>query len=286
MTTTHPALTPGRVAVITGAAKGIGLAAARRLAAGGLKLCLADDDGEALGRAGAELAAIAPGGAAGVRLVPGDVARPDDVRRLKGAAFELGDVALVMNNAGVGRGGGALGDYERWRRLVDVNLFGVLHGVQAFVPELVARKSHALVVNLGSKQGITTPPGDAAYNVTKAGVKVLTEQLAHELRQIEGCRVSAHLLVPGWTFTPMTSPGMTAETPKPAGAWSAEQVVDFMLAGLAAGDFYILCPDNDVTRAVDEKRIRWAADDVIENRPALSRWHPDYREAFAEFMKR
>ena len=282
----HPALAPGRVAVITGAANGIGLAAARRFASLGLKLCLADLDAAALERAGAELAALSPEGRDGLRLVPADVARLDDVVRLKDVAFDLGDVALVMNNAGIGQGGPALGAYDRWRRLVDVNLFGVLHGVQAFVPELVARGSHALVVNVGSKQGITTPPGDAAYNVTKAGVKVLTEQLAHELRQIEGCRVSAHLLIPGWTFTPMTSPGMTAETLKPAGAWTAEQVIDVLLERLPAGDFYLLCPDHDTPRPVDEKRIRWAADDLIENRPALSRWHPEYKDAFAEFLKK
>lgn len=282
----HPALAPGRVAVITGAANGIGLAAARRLASAGMKLCLADHDREALGRAREGLVALAPNGASGLRVEQVDVSNFDDVKRLRDAAFEFGDVALVMNNAGVGGGAGALGSYERWRRLVDVNFYGVLHGVQAFVPELVGRGSPAIVVNVGSKQGITTPPGDAAYNVSKAAVKVLTEQLAHELRQIEGCRVSAHLLVPGWTFTPMTSPGMTPETPKPAGAWTADQVVDFLLERLPSGDFYLLCPDNDVTRSTDEKRILWAAGDLVENRPALSRWHPDYKSAFDEFMKR
>ena len=58
-----------------------------------------------------------------------------------------------------------------------------------------------------------------------------------------------------------------------------------MLPAMARGDFYILCPDNEVTREIDEKRIRWAAGDIIENRPALSRWHPDFKDAFAEFMK-
>ena len=95
------------------------------------------------------------------------------------AAF--GEVALLMNNAGVGDGGGVFGDPERWRRLIDVNLFGVLNGVQAFGPAMIAQKTPAAIVNTGSKQGITCPPGDTAYNVSKAGVKVVTEALAHEL---------------------------------------------------------------------------------------------------------
>jgi hypothetical protein len=60
--------------------------------------------------------------------------------------------------------------------------------------------------------------------------------------------------------------------------------VDFMMERIAAGDFYILCPDNDVTREMDEKRMAWAMGDVIENRPALSRWHPDYKDAFGAYM--
>ena len=108
----------------------------------------------------------------------------------------------------------------------------------------------------------------------------MTEALAHELRNIEGCKVSAHLLIPGFTFT-----GLTRVAQKPAGAWTAEQVVDFFIDSMSAGDFYILCPDNEVSRALDEKRILWAAGDIVENRPPLSRWHPDYKDAFAEFAK-
>jgi hypothetical protein len=101
--------------------------------------------------------------------------------------------------------------------------------------------------------------------------------LQHELRNIEGCRVSAHLLIPGFVFTPLTAHGRSE---KPAAAWTPEQTVDFMIERLAAGDFYLLCPDNDVSRALDERRIAWSAGDIIENRPALSRWHPDFAEAF------
>ena len=135
----------------------------------------------------------------------------------------------------------------------------------------------ALIINTGSKQGITTPPGDPAYNVSKAGVKAFTEALQHELRNKEGCKVTAHLLIPGFVFTPLTASGRTE---KPAAAWTPEETVEFMIQSIHAGDFYILCPDHDVSRALDERRIAWAAGDIIENRPPLSRWHPDFSERF------
>jgi hypothetical protein len=102
------------------------------------------------------------------------------------------------------------------------------------------------------------------------------------LRNTEGCRITAHLLIPGFTFTGMTRPG---GGDKPPGAWTPDQVVDFLIERMSAGDFYVLCPDNEVTRAMDEKRILWAAGDIVENRPPLSRWHPDHQSAFAEFAK-
>lgn len=278
--TDHPALTPGRVAVITGAASGIGLATARRVAGLGLKTVLADLQGGTLARAAAEVAAHAKGGEADVRAVPTDVSRLADVERVRDAALELGHLALVMNNAAIDAGGGTFEHGERWRRLLEVNLWGVINGVQAFAPALIQQGSPAVIVNTGSKQGITTPPGNAAYNVAKAGVKVVTEQLAHELRQIDGCRVTAHLLIPGFTYT-----GLTKAAEKPDAAWTAEQVADFLLDGLGRGDFYILCPDNAVTREMDNKRMQWAVGDVIEGRPALSRWHPDYAEKFQAFMR-
>ena len=74
-------------------------------------------------------------------------------------------------------------------------------------------------------------------------------------------------------------------TEKPEGAWTPEQVADFMLKGMAAGDFYILCPDNEVDRETDLKRMRWNIGDILENRPALSRWHPDYADAFKRYME-
>jgi hypothetical protein len=88
------------------------------------------------------------------------------------------------------------------------------------------------------------------------------------------------LLVPGFVFTGLTSAGRAE---RPAGAWTPEETVAFMIARLEAGDFYILCPDNETPRSLDERRILWAAGDIVENRPALSRWHPDYAAPFKSF---
>ena len=145
---------------------------------------------------------------------------------------------------------------------------------------MLAQGTDCAIVNTGSKQGITCPPGETAYNVSKAGVKVVTEALAHELRNTEGGKVSAHLLIPGFTFT-----GLTQSRMKPDAAWTPGQVADFMIDAMSAGDFYILCPDNSVTRKMDELRMLWSAGDIVDNRPALSRWHKDHEASFADYMK-
>jgi NAD(P)-dependent dehydrogenase (short-subunit alcohol dehydrogenase family) len=280
---THPALTEGRVAVVTGAGSGIGLAAARRFAAMGLKVCLADLSQQALQPAMAEVAAASPHGRDAVLAVPTDVSKLDDVQRLCDAAYRaFGEVGVLMNNAGTAPGGGPWEHIDRWRRVLEVNLWGVINGVQTFTPRMLAQGTPCAIINTGSKQGITCPPGDTAYNVSKAGVKVLTEALAHSLRNAEGARITAHLLIPGSTFTGMTSRGRTE---KPPGAWVPDQVVDMLIDGMRRGDFYVLCPDNDVTRDIDNRRILWAAQDIIENRPALSRWHPDHGAAFERFVR-
>jgi NAD(P)-dependent dehydrogenase (short-subunit alcohol dehydrogenase family) len=222
-------------------------------------------------------------GRASVLTVPTDVSKLDAVQALRDAVHAaFGEVAVLMNNAGTAPGGGPWDHIDRWRRVLEVNLWGVINGVQTFAPSMLAQGTPCAIINTGSKQGITLPPGDTAYNVSKAGVKALTESLAHGLRNEPGAHVSAHLLIPGSTFTGMTAGGRTE---KPAGAWTADQVIDFMMTALHRGDFYILCPDNDVTRRMDERRMAWAIGDIIENRPALSRWHPDYAEAFAAYLK-
>ena len=273
----------GRTAVITGGAKGIGLATATRLAGLGMKLCLADTDAGALVEARGALSPLM-GSPDDLRVEVVDVSSLEEVRRLKDLAYEaFGEVALLVNNAGVESSGMKPWDgSEAWERILDVNLWGVVHGVQAFTEAMVSQDGPSAIINVGSKEGITTPPGNAAYSVSKAGVKVLTEQLAHELRQIDGCRVSVHLLIPGFTFTSLTARGRAE---KPEDAWTPDQVAEFMLESMARGDFYILCPDNSVSREMDERRIKWAAEDLIQNRPALSRWHPEYEDPFADYMK-
>jgi NAD(P)-dependent dehydrogenase (short-subunit alcohol dehydrogenase family) len=278
----HPALSPNNVAVITGGASGIGLAAAMRFARLGMRVCIADVGADRLAHAAAALTEAAPAGAVSVMAEITDVSRIDEVARLDAAVrARFGGTDVLMNNAGIQPGSKLFGPTENWQRILGVNLWGVIHGSQVFAPHMIARGRPGLIINTGSKQGITTPPGDPAYNVSKAGVKAFTEALQHELRNAAGSRISAHLLIPGFVFTGLTSRGRSE---KPAGAWTPEQTIDFMIGRIGAGDFYILCPDNDVPRSLDERRILWAAGDIVENRPALSRWHPDYAEAFAAFV--
>ena len=274
-----PPLTDGGAVVITGGASGIGLAAARRFAALGLPVVIADLSGEKL--CAAETSIRDAGGR--VAAVPTDVAKPQDLERLRDKALgEFGHVGVLMLNAGIGLNpGGAWTNLDAWKTLMDVNLWGAIHGAQAFLPSMVAAGRPAYVIATGSKQGITTPPGNTAYNVSKAALKSFTEGLQHELRNTPGCQVSAHLLVPGFTYTGLIAARMPE---KPPAAWTSEEVVEFMLESLARQDFYILCPDNDVTRPTDEKRMAWAMGDLIENRPALSRWHPDWKDRFEAFM--
>jgi NAD(P)-dependent dehydrogenase (short-subunit alcohol dehydrogenase family) len=279
----HQAMSPDNVAVITGGASGIGLAAAMRFAKAGMKVCIADLGAEHLSQAATKLSSLARGGVASVMTADVDVGNMDAVIELERAvANRFGGTDILMNNAGIQPGSRMFGPLANWQRILGVNLWGVIHGSQAFAPRMIERGKPGLIINTGSKQGITTPPGDPAYNVSKAGVKAFTEALAHELRNTAGNHVSAYLLIPGFVFTGLTARGRTE---KPAGAWTPEQTVDFMIERLEAGDFYILCPDNDVSRALDERRILWAAGDIVENRPALSRWHPDFAEPFATFVK-
>lgn len=277
----HPALTADSVATITGGAAGIGLAAATCFARLGMRLTIIDNRADQL--AATETALLAAG-AADVMTAAVDVADREALRTLEQQiATRFGGTDILMNNAGIGPATEIFGPDAPWDRIMDVNLWGVINGSRIFGPRMTRRGRPGAIINTGSKQGITTPPGNPAYNVSKAGVKAFTEALEHDLRNTAGARITAHLLIPGFVFTGLTGGG---RADKPAGAWTPDQTADFMIGALNRGDFYILCPDNEVPRALDEKRMAWAIGDIIENRPPLSRWHPDFAAAFETFLKR
>lgn len=273
------AIGTGKTAVITGGAAGIGLAAAQIFAKNNMNVVLVDLRGELFPAAEASLRA---NGAADVMTQQLDVSDRAAVKTLEAdVVARFGGVDVLMCNAGTQPGSDIFDTAQTWDQVLSVNLGGVVNFCQIFVPGMLARGDAGLVINTGSKQGITTPPGDPAYNVSKAGVKVFTEALQHQLREGES-RVTAHLLVPGFVFTDLTRHGRTE---KPSGAWTPEETADFMMESLTKGDFYIICPDNDVSRAMDEKRMEWAMGDIIENRPPLSRWHKDWADSFDAFSK-
>ncbi|WP_370196740.1 SDR family NAD(P)-dependent oxidoreductase [Aurantimonas sp.] len=273
---THPVIADGNVAVVTGGASGIGLAAAKRFAAAGMTVCLVDRIEERLAAAKEAVAAESPSGT--VLTSNTDVGDRAAVEALAKNLFgRFGTIHLLFDNAGIQPGSSIFGPQANWDAVLRVNLHGAIQVAQIFGERMVAGGEPGLIVVSGSKQGITTPPGDPAYNVSKAGLKAFTEALQHDLRNREGCRVEARLMIPGFVFTPLTR-GERVE--KPDGAWTPEQTADFMLEKLGTDDFYILCPDGEVTREMDEKRIAWAAGDIVENRPPLSRWHSDWAEKF------
>ena len=272
-------LAAGKTAVVTGGANGIGLAAARRFLSAGMNVLIADRDEAALQTAVDALPKRT--GAFATRHC--DVSDPEQLEELRTSAYDrFGAVHCLMNNAGA-----VLGRPEpweglaTWRRQVDVNLWGIIHGCQAFVPSMLDAGERVAIINTGSKQGITNPPGAYAYNLSKAGVLAYTQSLAHALRQRSDSPISVHLLVPGFTYSNMIARFIPEQPP---GAWTPEQVVDYMVDSLGRGDFYILCPDEDTPPELDHRRIAWNANDIIRNRPALSRWHPDFAAEYEAFI--
>ncbi|GAA5971171.1 hypothetical protein JCM11641_004171 [Rhodosporidiobolus odoratus] len=284
MANPHAALKPGNTAVVTGAAAGgIGFAVAQLLLQRfSMHVVLAD-----ISRAGLEAAsdALIKAGVKekdfAVRVT--DVTKSDDVEQLANEVYEAkGKVDFVLLNAGVQMPSKSYGgELAAWHKTLEVNLGGVVNGQQAFVERMVAQGSPAAVVVTGSKQGITNPPGNPAYNASKAAVKSLTEGLAHALLDTQ---VSAHLLVPGWTWTKLAGGGPDPDSKeKPNGPWTAVQVAEELLARL--DEFYIICDDNDVTFPLDCARMQYNLDDILLQRPALSRWNPAYAEQYKQYVE-
>jgi NAD(P)-dependent dehydrogenase (short-subunit alcohol dehydrogenase family) len=181
----------GRVAVVTGAASGVGFALCELFAAEGMRVVMADVDAGRLEASVEQLDADA-------EAVPTDAARSDDVDTLARRAVErFGAVHVLCNNAGVTRPGRAWElTVEQWEWVIGVNLWGVIHGIKAFVPGMIERGEPAHVVNTASVGGLVAFPQLAAYSAAKSGVVALSESLAHDLRA-HGAPVGVSVLCPG-----------------------------------------------------------------------------------------
>ncbi|KAK8149714.1 hypothetical protein G3M48_005998 [Beauveria asiatica] len=274
--------TPGSTALITGGASGVGLAVAKLCHAKGMNVLLVDRNAQALEQAKLDIAGEGVD-ASGPRVVTSvaDVSLSEDWAALKDSTLaKFGSVELLVLNAGVG-GKGTWGDSDYFRRIFETNLFGVIHGVNTFLPVVqeASKTKRTAIVITGSKQGITNPPGNAAYNASKSAVKTLAEHLSWDLRETT---TSVHLLVPGWTFTGMTGGGQTKE--KPAGAWAPEQVAEFLYNKMEKSKFHVICPDNDVSEETDKKRMLWGVGDIVHGRPPLSRWRDEWKQEAEKTM--
>jgi len=187
-----------KVAVITGAASGIGRAIAEALAGEGTRLVLADIEAPALAEAERSLR----NGGAEVLAVRTDVSKAEEVEVLaQRTREEFGVVDLLFNNAGVG-GGGLLWERTRadWNWVLGVNLWGVIHGIRSFVPIMLDQGTEAHIVNTASVAGLISPPGMGPYNVSKHAVVALSETLHHELALV-GFKIKVSVLCPAWVKT-------------------------------------------------------------------------------------
>ncbi|WP_369212473.1 SDR family NAD(P)-dependent oxidoreductase [Streptomyces flavofungini] len=289
-------LRAGQVAVVTGAASGIGLAMARRFSADGLKVVLADVERSALEKAAASLRE--DGAEVHARVT--DVGRREEVMALAEEAYDrFGAVHLLCNNAGVGSGAeGRMWEHEPndWKWAFEVNVWGVFHGIQAFVPRMLAGGEPGHVVNTSSGDGGIAPlPTASVYAVTKAAVVTMTESLYAHLKA-EHARVGASVLFPGphmlrtglWEShrnrpdryaktrprrTPYRTIAQFEAAMRDAGEEVAftpvEEVADFVAEGVAAGRFWLL-PASEHS----DRQIR------ARSRSMLDRADPAYLENF------
>jgi len=188
----------GKVAVVTGAASGIGRALAERCAKEEMKVVLADIEEQALMQASRDLAAQG----AQVLAVPTDVSQAGEVETLARKAFETySAVHLLFNNAGVGAGKSAWeSSLADWEWVLGVNLWGVIHGIHFFVPRMLEQRSEGHLVNTASMAGLTYGPGQSIYKVSKHGVVSLSETLYYELA-LRGASLKVSVLCPGLVST-------------------------------------------------------------------------------------
>ncbi|AJE49152.1 SDR family oxidoreductase [Celeribacter indicus] len=245
-------LHPGQVAVVTGGAAGIGFALAAAFLGRGLRVVLADRDTGTLDAAAARLAAAGHS----VRTVPTDVSRPEDMRRLRETVLATeGRVDILVNNAGIYPGMQPVWTIDRdsWRALYDVNYWGVVHGIQEFVPQFIAQGS-GTVVTTASMSGLSTVPGSADYSSAKHAVVALTETLRADLDLAGHGGIGVTLLCPSVVLTDMgrralgvfEAEGNADERsrigsgPDLSAVLTPEALAEAALAGIEAGDLYVL----------------------------------------------
>lgn len=286
---------PGANALITGGASGIGYAFARLCRSKGMNVALVDINGDHLDRALDKLKTLKSQTETKTKTYQMDVSQISEWQKLKSSIDSEfgGKVDLLMLNAGaavkVRDGLTPWTDLEHHSRTYDINVFGVLNGIATFLPSLQDRKDPSTIVITGSKQGITNPPGAVpAYNASKAAVKHLAEHLAHDMRS-QSPQVKVHLLIPGWTYTAFSGnegpvEDSEAKDKMPKGAWLASTLVDYAVGKMDQGRFYIVCPDGDVSEALDQARMTYHIGDITEGRSALSRWDPEYKDQAAEWI--
>ena len=264
----------GKVAVVTGAASGIGRAIAERLAAEGMTLVLADIEEQALAKAEGELKARG----ATALAVPTDVSKAGDVEALAKKTIDaFGAVHVVCNNAGVGPPGGPM--WERtvadWQWVLGVNLWGVIHGIRTFIPIMRAQDTEGHIVNTASMAGLVSAPWMGIYNVTKHAVVTLSETLYQELA-LMGVNVKVSVLCPAWVDTRL----MDADRNRPAELQNPAQE-----AGGAQPD-----PIREVIRqllatGLSPERVAEDVFKAIRDEKLYILTHPEFKEAIRTRME-
>lgn len=271
-----------RVAVVTGAGSGIGRGLAEKFAAEGMKVVLADVQEDALAEVERELR----GRDARVLAVRVDVSEGDQLEMLAARAYdEFGAVHVLCNNAGVSGGGGPIWTATEadWRWVLGVNLWGVIHGIRAFVPRMLAGGEEGHIVNTASVLGLMSGPGGGPYGASKHAVVRISEGLHYDL-VAASARLRAHVLCPGMIATNIILAGRNrpdglkngpadAATLAQQQAFSQQvhdrfnqfgmppaQVADIVFDALREERFYIL------THPAFKERVRTRMDDILEER--------------------
>jgi len=264
----------GKVAVVTGAASGIGRELALACAAEGARLAIADVDEKGL----AETARLLPPGCESIQ-VRCDVSKALDLEALAQRTYErFGAANVVFNNAGVAVAGPVWSaPLDEWKWVLDVNLMGVVHGIHAFVPRMLAAKTDGHVVNTASVAGLLSVPGSGVYCASKHAVVSLSECLHHDLR-MAGSNIGVSVLCPAWVATGIAD----SERNRPAelagrnplagpyeenvrkavasGKLSAAQVARITVDAVKANRFYVL-PHQRIKASI-EQRMR----DILDER--------------------